>query len=166
MKFISRINEVVAKYTCWLLIVLIGILVFDVIARYLFNSPTLWAYDLAWMINGAFFILGAGYTLKLNEHTRVEVTDRYFSERTKTIIEIISYLILFFPFMFFMFVASSKYAYRAWVLSERSPYTFWRPLTGPIRTILAIGILLLLLQGIEEFVGLVKRITRGGNHGS
>lgn len=156
----------VAKYTCWLLIALIGILVIDVVARYLFNSPTLWAYDLAWMINGTFFILGAGYTLQKNEHTRVDVMGRYFSERAKAIIEIICYLILFFPFMIFMFIASSKYAYRAWVLAERSPYTFWRPLTGPIRTILALGILLLLLQGIEEFIELVKRTIRGENYGS
>jgi len=58
---IDRLNAKAGAFTKWLIIVLTLILVYDVILRYVFNAPTIWAFDFGYMLGGSFFTLGMGY---------------------------------------------------------------------------------------------------------
>jgi TRAP-type mannitol/chloroaromatic compound transport system permease small subunit len=160
VKAISKINEVIAKYASLILLVMMAVLICDVTVRALFTKTLFFSYDLSWMLNGAFFILGAGYTLLKDGHTRVDTISRLFPPKAKNINSICYYLIIFFPFMIFMTIASSKYAYHAFITGESSPFTSWRPVLWPIRAILAVGIILLLLQGIVDFIHLIKDMKK------
>jgi TRAP-type mannitol/chloroaromatic compound transport system permease small subunit len=51
----------------------------------------------------------------------------------------------------------------AWVLGETSPYTSWNPSTGPIKTVMFLGALMLLLQGLLDFIGYFKKLKDGGD---
>ena len=76
---------------------------YEVVARYLFNAPTIWSFDLTYMLYGALFMLGAAYALHKGAHIRTDFFWDNFSPRTKGLIDSISYVVFFFP----SFTASS-----------------------------------------------------------
>ncbi|HOQ10589.1 MAG TPA: hypothetical protein PLG09_10745, partial [Syntrophomonadaceae bacterium] len=72
------------------------------------------------------------------------------------------YLLLFFPFAIAFVNASYGLMANAWILKETSPYTSWNPLTGPIKTVMFVSAVMLLLQGIIDFIGYFKMLKDGG----
>lgn len=163
---INRLNEWVGKICCWLVLPLVVVLVLEVVARYLFGRPTVWAYDLAWMLCASLYILGGGYTLFAKGHVRVDLLYSRFPSRLRALVEAVCYLVFFFPFMVALGLMGGKYAYKAWILGEKSPYALWKPPVGPIKTIMVVGIFLLLLQALVEFSGHLKVLVKGGRHDS
>ena len=97
--FLGRIDSVSrwsGKITRWLVYPLIGALCYEVIARYVFNAPTKWAYDITYMLYGTLFMMGAAYTLLVDGHVRVDALRTGLSPKTKAILEIVCYLLFFF----------------------------------------------------------------------
>ena len=74
---IDRFIEVVGKAVAWLIIPMVMSLVWEVTARYGFNAPTEWAYDMTYMLYGTFFMLGSAWTLQRGGHIR---TDSFYSK--------------------------------------------------------------------------------------
>lgn len=164
---ISGINEKVGTYiACWLILPLIAVVVYEVASRYFFGKPTGWAYDMIWMLYAALIFLGGAYTLLHEGHVKVDIISGYFPARVRGLVNSICYLVLFFPMAYVLMKSSFDLMYKAWVFSERSPYALWKPLTGPIKTILFIGLLLLLLQGIVDFIDQLKVLAKGENNES
>ena len=81
----------------WLSIPLVAAVAYEVFARYLFNAPTIWSFDLTYMLYGALFMLGAAYALHKGAHIRTDFFWDNFSPRTKGLIDSISYVVFFFP---------------------------------------------------------------------
>lgn len=161
LNFISQLNTITAKITCWLILPLIFVMTYEVVARYFFAKPTSWAYDLTWMLYGTIVFMGGGYTLLRNSHVRVDVIYHLFSERVRAGIEVFCYMVLFFPLTYMLVKYGFKLAHKAWIFGETSPYALWKPLTGPIKTVLVVGLFLLLLQGIVEFAGHLHTLITG-----
>ena len=69
---IDRFSLWIGRIVCWLTIPLFGAMVFEVIARYAFIAPTMWAYDISRMFAGALFMLGSGYALSKGVHIRAD----------------------------------------------------------------------------------------------
>ena len=164
LDLINLINEkIVTHFACWLIFPLIFVTVYEVCARYLFNNPTNWAFDLSWMFCGTFVFLGGGYTLLHKGHVKVDLFYDRFPKRVQALINIVCYLVLFFPAYLVMSMGCYKSAVQAWKLNQRSPYTSWEPSIGPIKTILFIGILLFLVQGVADFINNLEVIKKGEN---
>jgi len=164
LNLINFVNEkIVTHFACWLVFPLIFVVVYEVCARYLFNNPTNWAFDLSWMFCGAFVFLGGGYTLLHKGHVKVDLFYDRFPKCVRALINIICYLVLFIPAYSIMSISNYKSAMKAWKLSQKSPYTSWEPLLGPIKTVLFIGILLFLLQGLVDFINNLEAIKKGEN---
>ncbi len=72
------------------------------VARYFFRSPTVWVFESSTMANGSAFMLGCAYALYKGAHVRTDIFWDNYSERTKGIIDLVSYLVLFFPAMITM----------------------------------------------------------------
>ncbi len=112
---------------------------YEVFARYLFRSPTIWVYELSFMVNGAAFMLGCGYCLMKGAHVRTDIFWENYSERRKGIIDFISYIVLFFPSMMTLMLISIDDAWYSWTINERSQESMWRasdvavPLLDPAR---------------------------------
>ncbi len=166
LDFFSTLNRKTAAVACLLCLPLIGVMAYEVVARYVFLKPTSWAYDLTWMLYGALVFLGGGYTLLEGSHVRVDVVYSRFPDRIKALVEVICHIILFFPITFILVRYSYMLAQKAWVLGERSPFALWKPLTGPIKTVMFIGLVLLLLQGIVEFSKHLRILVKGGSYDS
>lgn len=158
MNSIRRLNLAVGICTKWLIVILSLVLTYDVIMRYLFNAPAIWTYDLAYMLGGAFFILGMGYTLMRDEHIRVDIFYAKWSRRTQGIIDVVLTLVLFLPTFTVGLYHMIPYVYRSWLTHERSVESFWRPPIYPIKTVLLFGVVLLFLQGIVLLVDSIRKI--------
>ncbi len=164
---ISRFNERVGSYfACWLIFPLILVITYDVIFRYFFNKTSIWGYDMAWMLYAAFVFLGGAYTHVHEGHVKVDIIYNLFSARVRALIDVICHLVFFFPAFIALTLTSYNLAYKAWIFSERSPYTNWQPHTGPIKTILVISILLMLFQGIVVFSTQLITLVKGEDHES
>src|SRR5213078_1409011 len=74
---LDAIPRIVGRVTAWLILPMIASLVYEVIARYAFDAPTLWAYDMTYMLYGTFFMLGSAWTLQRGGHIR---TDTFYGE--------------------------------------------------------------------------------------
>jgi TRAP-type mannitol/chloroaromatic compound transport system permease small subunit len=158
LRFVDRTNEWVGGSVKWFIVILTAILCFEVIMRYLFNSPTKWAYDISYMLGGSFFVLGMGYTLKLDKHVRVDVFSSKFPVKTKAVIDVALSLLVFFPTFLLFLINLIPNVYLSWMTNERSLESFWRPPIYPVKTTLLIGVILLLLQGVVVFIGNLRVI--------
>jgi TRAP-type mannitol/chloroaromatic compound transport system permease small subunit len=136
----------------WLIIPLFLSLTYEGLARYLFNAPTLWAFDLSYMMYAAIFMLCAHYTLLRGAHIRTDMLWDKFSVRTKGRIDAIAYVFFFFPAMILLLYASVDEAWHAWQLGELSEQTAWRPVLWPFKAIVPLTSLLLLIQGVSELL--------------
>jgi TRAP-type mannitol/chloroaromatic compound transport system permease small subunit len=137
---------------CWLIIPLVASLTYEVLARYIFGAPTIWAYDLSYMLYGSHFMLGAGYTLLKGGHIRTDVFYQNWSPRTQGTVDALLYLLLFFPGMLFFFWMGSQEGLHSWSIGERSDASPWRPIVYPLKLVLPFSAFLLLLQGVSEFI--------------
>ncbi|MDY0092316.1 MAG: TRAP transporter small permease subunit [Candidatus Vecturithrix sp.] len=161
LKIIDTCSEYagsLAKWFAWIL-VLAG--AYDTIARHFFNAPTVWAYDVLCMSGGALYVLGWSYDYLHDSHIRVDLLYRTLSPRKKAFMDLISAVFLFFPLMTMFLVSSAAWAIRAWRINETMTATFWYPPAGPYRTVFAIGIILLMFQGIAKSIRDAYFLIRG-----
>jgi TRAP-type mannitol/chloroaromatic compound transport system permease small subunit len=142
----------VGRLVSWLTVPLMFGMVYEVIARYLFTAPTLWAYDISRMIYGAMFVLGAAYALSKGVHIRSDFLYRKWSAQTQGKVDSALYLLCYFPAMLIFLWVSSQWAWVSVVRGERGTDTAWMPLLGPLKSALPIGIVFLLVQGVSELL--------------
>ncbi len=156
--WLSEKSGAIGKWFAFLL-VLIGS--FETIARHFFNAPTIWAYDSMCMAGGVVYMLGASYNYLHDSHTRVDLFYMRATPRKRALIDVICSLFLFFPLMIIMFKLSVTWAVKAWKINEVMFNSFWYPPAAPYRTIFAIGLFLLILQGLARFIRDLYFVIRG-----
>ena len=150
--FIDLSSQWAGRIFCWMLVPLMFAMVYEVVARKLFVAPTYWAYDVSRMLCGAMFMFGAAYALMRGVHIRADFIYRNWSPKTQGALDCTLYVIFFFPAMIFFFLVSFEYAFSAWASWERSMDTAWMAPLAPARTAMPVGALLLIIQGISEFL--------------
>jgi TRAP-type mannitol/chloroaromatic compound transport system permease small subunit len=149
---IDRFTDITGSIVAWLSVPLVGSVAFEVIARYLFNAPTIWAYDITYMLYGAVFMLGAAYALHKGAHIRTDFFWEAFSTRKKGVIDTISYIVFFFPSLTILMLISWHEAEYAFRINEMSDQTPWRPILWPFKAIVPAACLLLMIQGFSELL--------------
>jgi len=149
---IDGISEVTAAVIIYLVLLLTAVLGYEIIARYAFNSPTKWAFDISYMIGGTFFLFGEAYALKHQRHVRIDIFYARFSPRTQASIDALFYLLFFFPLWIGMLIYLYPYVQFSWQVRERSMQSYWQPLIYPFKALMPIGVLLLALQGAADFL--------------
>ncbi len=160
IRLIDRISGGMGLLAAWVLMPLIFATVFEVISRYVFNSPTMWAYEIGYMATGANFLLGVAYTLREGGHIRIDVLHAQFRPRTKAIVDFFGYLILFLPAGLWLSYRLGLYAMEAIESGEGSGESAWNPVIWPFRIIFFLGIAMLTLQAIAECVRAFKAMTK------
>lgn len=163
MKLIKYIEAL----TCWsgmlaalLIVPLIGSLVVEVVSRYVLGSPTLWAFEISYMVTGAIFMLAMANALRINMHVSVDLFTLMMSPRIHAAIRLFSYMI-FLPIIAWLVWELSKYAYGAFESKERSGKSAWNPIIWPIYTVWFVGFLMLSLQIFAELVKAFRVLVFG-----
>jgi TRAP-type mannitol/chloroaromatic compound transport system permease small subunit len=149
LRFIERISGVSGETTAWLVVPLILATVYDVIARYAFNAPTEWAYEVGYMVMGAHALLGMAYTLREGGHIRIDAFTQRFSQTTKAVVDLIGYLIVL-PCLCWVTWSLWQYWTGAFRSGELSGQSAWNPIIWPFRLIFFVAFVLLVLQIIAE----------------
>jgi TRAP-type mannitol/chloroaromatic compound transport system permease small subunit len=168
IRAIDSFTEWSGKLIAWLILPLVGAVTYEVAARYAFHAPTVWAYDVTYMLYGTLFMLGTAYALLRGAHIRTDLFWDRFSDRTKGIIDLVVYALFFFPGILLLLFASADEAYHAWQIGERSEQTAWRPILYPFKAVVPLTAVLLLVQGVSEFLKSLyaartgRRLSRGG----
>jgi TRAP-type mannitol/chloroaromatic compound transport system permease small subunit len=152
IRAIDTFTDVTGSIIAWLTIPMVGAVAYEVIARYLFHSPTIWSFDLTYMLYGTLFMLGAAYALHKGAHIRTDFFWEAFTPRKKGLIDAISYVLFFFPAFVALFLISLTEANYSLAINEMSDQTPWRPVLWPFKYMVPLACLLLLIQGVSEFL--------------
>ena len=152
VRFIERISGGFGLLAAIVIVPLILATVYEVLARYLFNAPTIWAYELAYMAMGTNFLLGAAFTLRERGHIRIDLAYERFAPKTRALIDTLGYLFLFLPMAWWLSWRLWNYAYDALLSGETSGESAWNPIIWPFRMVFFAGIALLALQGTAELI--------------
>lgn len=158
---IDTISEWSGRLFAWLIVPLVIGDTYEVFARYVFNAPTIWAYDLSYMLYGAHFMLGAGYTLLKGGHIRTDIFYQNWSPRTQGRVDALLYLLFFFPGLIFFFWMGAQEGVHSLLIGERSDASPWRPVLYPLKLAIPVTALLLLLQGVSEFIKSAHLAVKG-----
>jgi TRAP-type mannitol/chloroaromatic compound transport system permease small subunit len=162
---ISRALDPIAiwsgKIVAWLIVPMVLSLTYEVIARYVFNAPTLWAYDMTFMLYGSFFMLGAAYTLQRKGHIRTDSWYSGWSPRTQAIVDAVCYVVMFIPFVAVFLWYGWGYFAKAFATNERFVSSPWMAVTWPFKFTMPLTGLLLAIQGVSEFCKCLHTITTG-----
>jgi TRAP-type mannitol/chloroaromatic compound transport system permease small subunit len=145
---IDKINLFVGNVVKFILLYMAFTLLIEVVARYVFNSPTIWVLDLAKLALGFMGILGGGYAFLLDSHVKVDVIYGTRSVRTKAIMDLCT-SVLFFIFIIILLWQSTRMALDSFALREHSTTVFSPPLY-PLKMAIPVGVALVLLQGIAK----------------
>jgi TRAP-type mannitol/chloroaromatic compound transport system permease small subunit len=152
IRAIDWITDRTGTVVSWLAVPLVFAVSYEVIARYLFNAPTIWGYEITYMMYGTLFMLGAAYALHKGAHIRTDFFWEGFSIRRKGVIDTISYIVFFFPSLAMLFYLSLDEAVYSFKIGEESDQTPWRPWLWPYKSVIPLACLLLLIQGVSELV--------------
>ncbi|TAF68194.1 MAG: TRAP transporter small permease subunit [Cytophagales bacterium] len=149
---IETVVEWVGKAVAWLTLLLVLIMCFDVIRRYLFRTTSVAFIELEWYLFSMIFLLAASYTLKHDKHVRVDVFYASLSDYKKAWVNMLGALFFLFPFCLVVIYASSKYVLVSYGYQEGSPDPGGLPARYLIKAVIPIGFVLLLMQGIASFL--------------
>ena len=152
IRAIDRFTDRTGMVIAWLTVPMVGAVTFEVVSRYIFNAPTIWSFDVTYMLYGAIFMLGAAFALHKGAHIRTDFFWERFSVRRKGVIDTISYVVFFFPSLAMLLVISWNEAAYALQINETSDQTPWRPILWPFKFVVPVACLLLMIQGVSELL--------------
>ncbi|MEH2555208.1 TRAP-type mannitol/chloroaromatic compound transport system permease small subunit [Bradyrhizobium algeriense] len=150
IRAIDRFTDVTGKLIALSMLFLVVTISYEVVMRYGFGAPTVWVYESSFMVNGAAFMLGSGYALLKGAHVRTDIYWENYSERKKGIVDLISYLLFFYPAMITFMLISYDDALHSYDTGERSQESVWRAIMWPFRATVPLAALLLMIQGVSE----------------
>ncbi len=132
------------------IVILVVAMLYEVLARYVFDAPTLWAFDISYMLNGSIFILGAAYALQQDAHVRIDFLSQKLPFRAQQIQNGILYILVMAPiFGMFAYISVSK-TLKAFLTGELESVSPWAPVVWPFYSVIAVGLLALSLQFLAE----------------
>lgn len=140
------------KFCAWLIIPMVAALTYEVVARYFFDAPTEWAYDMTFMLYGSHFMLGLAYTLAKKGHIRTDSFYGKWSVKTQGRVDTVCYVLFFFPGLIVFMVLTWKFFLISFGQGERYVGSPWMPIIYPFKFIMPLATAMLLLQGVSELL--------------
>ncbi len=171
---IDALNEKVGKTAAWLILVAVLVSTINALIRYTFNTSSNAWLELQWYLFAGTFLLCAPWTLKCNEHIRIDVVTGRFSPRVHAWIDIICGIFFLIPMCLVILWSAVPFAWESIVTWENSSNAGGL-IVWPAKILIPIAFSLLLLQGISEIIkrfafldGLIdgKEFEKGGGHGA
>ena len=143
---VERVNVKAGEFVAYWAVISVFVYYYEVIARFLFNSPTNWVHESMFLMFGMQYMISGAYAYFEDQHVRVDVVYSHLSPRGKAIADIIS-SVFFFIFAITMLVTGWRFALDAIHNTEIS-FTEWAVQYWPVKLCIPIGAALIVLQGI------------------
>lgn len=152
VKNLDMISSFFGKSISYLIIPMMLALVYEVVSRYFFNAPTIWAGDVGMILYGIFFMIASPYCLKDGQHIRTDFLYSRWSTRTKGRIDFFTYVSLYFITHIVFLKVAWNYFYKSFHQGEVLISSPWMPIIWPLKFALPLSIFLMILQGISETI--------------
>jgi TRAP-type mannitol/chloroaromatic compound transport system permease small subunit len=149
------------KAVSWLLVGLILALTFDTFSRYLFSKPTVWAFDVSYMLGGTIMLMGMAWVTTRREQVRVDILYTRYSPKVRVLVDAFLNLFLFFPLFVMLLQRAIPRAMYAFTNKEFSEVGFWRPLMWPYRWMLVAALLLWVLAALTWVIRDLYKLKTG-----
>jgi TRAP-type mannitol/chloroaromatic compound transport system permease small subunit len=159
LRLIDNISKWTGRAASFLIVVITLVMVFEVVARYILNRPTIWASEITGMLFGTYCLLGGAITLYMGKHVNMDVIYTRLSPKGKATIDIITFW-FFVLFCIALIWKGGEVGWRSVMTLEHSG-SVWNPPVYYFKMMLPIGAFLLLLQGIAKFTRDVMTIVSG-----
>ena len=150
-KSIDKISEWVGRLDAWLVVALTIVVMIEVVARYVFNHPTTWSYNMGWILTSTFFLFGGAYTLLYDRHVRIDVIYLSLRAKIQSVMNIVFYT-LFLPVIGVTFWAAVRFTARSFAVHETDQFTMWHVMLGPVKMLIPLGLALLWFQCLAELL--------------
>jgi len=159
---IDRLNEWFGGLSAWLVIALVLLVSYDVSMRYLFQAGSVALQELEWHIFALIFLLGAAYTLKYDEHVRVDVfyQSRRMTLRRQAMVNLFGCLFMLLPFCVLMIVSAIPFVEMSYGWAESSPDPGGLPYRWLLKAMIPFGFVLLALQGLALSIRSLQCIVK------
>ncbi len=151
ISFSDSLSIWVGKGFAWSIVILTFSIIYEVTCAYVFNAPTLWAFDFSLQMYGSLFIMSGAYTLCNAAHVRGDVIYRLFPIKTQAAIDIVLYIIFFFPGICALAFAGIEYAGNSWMQKETSWNSPAQIQIYMVKTLIPTAGFLLIIAGISEW---------------
>jgi len=147
---IERFSELTGRLISWLVLSMVLIIGYDVAMRYLFQNGSVALQELEWHLFALVFLLGAAYTLKHDDHVRVDIfyRSRFMGARRRACIDLLGSLLFLLPFCLLVISASLPFVENSFSMSESSPDPGGLPARWLLKAAIPFGFSLLLIQGV------------------
>jgi TRAP-type mannitol/chloroaromatic compound transport system permease small subunit len=149
---VDRVSTFVGQFFAWSILLLTFAVSYEVFSRYVLGSPTDWAFDASYILYGTLFIMAGAYALSRNAHVRGDFLYRSWAPATQAKMDLILYVLFFFPGIIAFIYSGYGFAAQSWVTSEHSAYSPAGPPIYHYKTVIPVTGVVLLLQGIVEVV--------------
>jgi TRAP-type mannitol/chloroaromatic compound transport system permease small subunit len=159
--FMDRLSQWVGHAFAWCIVILTLGISYEVVVRYALNAPTTWSFDLGYMMYGALFFMAGAYTLARGGHVRADIFYRLWAPRTQAKLDLLLYLVFFFPGVVALVWAGTEHAEESWRYREVSIFSPTGVPLYPLKTLLPVGAALLFLQGVAEVSRCIRCIRDG-----
>ncbi|MCG8643040.1 MAG: TRAP transporter small permease subunit [Desulfobacterales bacterium] len=148
IQLIENMNKWIGRASCNLIFVFMFLMVYEVIARYFFESPTIWVHEVCGYVFAAYIALTGGWVLLEKGHVAVDIIYQHFPERTKQAADILVSVVALFMFIV-LFWQGYKFAWHAFSTNQHS-HTLFGPPLWPVKSMLPAGAVLFILQILAD----------------
>jgi TRAP-type mannitol/chloroaromatic compound transport system permease small subunit len=159
--FVDGWSAAVGKTFGWAIVILTFTTSYEVFARYMFGAPTDWAFDASYMLYGTLFMMSGAYALSRNGHVRGDFIYRAWSARRQAMMDLVLYILFFFPGMLAFVYAGFGFAELSRRMNEHSSASPNGPIVWPFKWMISVVGCLMVLQGIVEVIRCIMTIRTG-----
>jgi len=157
LKFIDKITQYIAYITAIILALLVILVVFDATSRYLFSEGSTALQELEWHFFDVVILLSIAYTLRNNAHVRVDIFYENFSQKTKLLINIFSFVFFILPLSFLIIYIGIGFVEMSYLQHEASSDPGGLAYRWIVKSLMPLAFILLALQAFKELVDDIKR---------
>ena len=159
IRAIDGFTELMGKVLAWACLAMVIVMGAVVIMRYAFQQNSIAVQEVVTYFHGAVFMLGAAFTLKANEHVRVDIFFQRFSPKTQAWVNVLGTALLLMPVCFFILVISWDYVALSWRVQETSREAGGLGGVYFLKSLILLMPVCLILQGIAEILRNIQRIA-------
>ena len=158
---IDVLSKSIGHAFSWCVLILTASTCYEVFMRYVLNSPTVWAFDISYMMYGALFMMSGAYAVSRNSHVRGDFLYRKWSSRTQAKVDLTLYLVFYFPAIFAMVFTGGQYAFESARILESSVNSPAGVPVWPLKSIIFVAGVTLLIAGTAEVMRCLVCIRTG-----
>lgn len=152
VRAIDRLSLAFGQIAAAIVIVLVVLMLYDVVLRYMFNAPTSWGNDINTWLMGTSFVLSIAYAMSTDSHVRVDLLYNDATKHRMPVVDLIGFTFLVLPTVAWLTSGLLGHFLEAFKSGERSGTGGWNPIVWPFRLVLFVGFMILTLQIVAEII--------------